>query len=48
MPLIVVSPYAKSANISYTVYVFGSILKFIEKTLAQASGSLLGMEQKET
>ncbi len=34
VPLIVVSPYAKPANISHTVYVFGSILKFIEKTFA--------------
>jgi hypothetical protein len=32
--LIVVSAYAKPANISHTVYVFDSILKFIEKTFA--------------
>jgi phospholipase C len=34
VPLIVVSPYAKPANISHTVYDFGSILKFIEKNFA--------------
>jgi phospholipase C len=34
VPLIVVSPYAKPAHISHTVYDFGSILKFVEKTLA--------------
>ena len=34
VPLMVVSPYAKPANISHTVYDFGSILKFIEKTFA--------------
>jgi phospholipase C len=32
VPLIVVSPYVKAANITHTVYDFGSILKFIENT----------------
>ena len=34
VPMIVVSPYALPTNISHTVYDFGSILKFIEKTFA--------------
>jgi phospholipase C len=34
VPLIVVSPYAKAAHISHTLYDFGSILKFIEETFA--------------
>ena len=34
VPLIVVSAYAKPANISHTVYDFGSILKFIETTFS--------------
>jgi phospholipase C len=34
VPLIVVSPYAKAATVSHTVYDFGSILKFIEKTFS--------------
>jgi phospholipase C len=32
VPLIVVSPYAKTAYISHTTHDFGSILKFIEST----------------
>lgn len=34
VPLIVVSPYAKAATVSHTVYDFGSILKFIENTFS--------------
>ncbi len=32
VPLMVVSPYAKSQYISHTTHDFGSILKFIERT----------------
>ena len=32
VPMIVISPYAKPHHISHTLYNFGSILKFIEKT----------------
>jgi phospholipase C len=32
VPMIVVSPFAKAGTVSHTVYDFGSILKFIEKT----------------
>jgi phospholipase C len=37
VPLIVVSPYAKSAYISHTTHDFGSILKFIETTFSLPS-----------
>jgi hypothetical protein len=32
VPLIVVSPYTKTQNISHTVHDFGSVRKFIEET----------------
>jgi phospholipase C len=32
VPLIIVSPYAKSGYVSHTQYEFGSILKFVEET----------------
>jgi phospholipase C len=32
VPMLVISPYAKSGYVSHTVYEFGSILKFIEET----------------
>jgi len=31
VPLIILSPYAKSSHISHTLYEFGSVLKFIEE-----------------
>ena len=34
VPLIVASPYARSAYVSHTTYEFGSILRFIEDTFA--------------
>jgi len=37
VPLIVVSPYAKPAYISHVTHDFGSILRFIEKTLGLRS-----------
>ncbi|MGB7281351.1 MAG: alkaline phosphatase family protein, partial [Candidatus Acidiferrum sp.] len=37
VPLIVVSPYAKTAYISHTTHDFGSILKFIETTYGLSS-----------
>lgn len=37
VPLIVVSPYAKSAYISHVPHDFGSILKFIETTFGLPS-----------
>lgn len=33
VPLIVVSPYARSHHISHTIHDFGSILKFVETVL---------------
>ncbi|HZY98430.1 MAG TPA: alkaline phosphatase family protein [Candidatus Baltobacteraceae bacterium] len=32
VPIIVISPYAKTAHVSHTQYEFGSILKFVENT----------------
>ena len=32
MPLLVISPYAKTGYVSHTQYEFGSILKFVEQT----------------
>jgi phospholipase C len=37
VPLVVVSPYAKSAYVSHTQYEFGSILKFVEETFGTGS-----------
>lgn len=37
VPLIVVSPYAKAANVTHTDHDFGSILKFIETTYSLPS-----------
>lgn len=37
VPMIVMSPYARHAYISHTVYNFGSILKFIEETFRLGS-----------
>jgi phospholipase C len=32
VPLLVISPYAKTGYVSHTQYEFGSILKFVEQT----------------
>jgi phospholipase C len=37
VPLIVVSPYAKSGFVSHTQYDFGSVLKFVEDTFGTGS-----------
>jgi phospholipase C len=37
VPMIVVSPYAKTGYVSHTQYEFGSILKFIEQTFSLGS-----------
>jgi phospholipase C len=37
VPLIIVSPYAKSGYVSHTQYDFGSVLKFVEQTFATGS-----------
>ncbi|HZZ00936.1 MAG TPA: alkaline phosphatase family protein [Candidatus Baltobacteraceae bacterium] len=37
VPLIIVSPYARSGYVSHTQYDFGSILKFVEQTFGAAS-----------
>lgn len=37
VPLIVVSPYAKSGLVSHTQYNFGSVLKFVEQTFGTGS-----------
>ncbi|MBV9700597.1 MAG: hypothetical protein JO078_10800 [Candidatus Eremiobacteraeota bacterium] len=37
VPVFVVSPYAKTHNVSHTQYEFGSILKFIEETFGLGS-----------
>ncbi|HKU81741.1 MAG TPA: alkaline phosphatase family protein [Candidatus Tumulicola sp.] len=37
IPLIVVSPYAKTGYVSHTQYEFGSVLKFVEETFSTGS-----------
>jgi phospholipase C len=37
VPLIVVSPFAKSGFVSHTQYDFGSVLKFVEQTFGTDS-----------
>ncbi|HEU5481107.1 MAG TPA: alkaline phosphatase family protein, partial [Candidatus Tumulicola sp.] len=44
VPLIVISPYAKSGYVSHTQYEFGSILKFVED--AFQTGSLKTTDQR--